>query len=324
MEAREDDSGMTLLLSACSKGKVFVPPTKSEKPTLIQLLLEAGANVRARDNKGRTALHILLAADSYLRMKKNPDVGRIIAAAPELVYAVDNEGRTPLHAAFHQNMDTRHVYDLIEAGADVQASVKSTGDTSLHLLFQQTWVIGSDGEVKVGRKIYYGPEPVCDAAVIKYEKQDNLFRRLLAMGIDVNAQNNQGETPIFTFFRDAEVLARVTDNHEIRRDSAQLIADDRFKKELYRKQAAVEREHLIWQLFDNLGVDWTVTNCKGETLLHVVAASKMNSSMRVKRFEFLVGKGLDPMQENRDHRTPLDVAAALECDDILALFRTLT
>ncbi|KAH8714742.1 ankyrin repeat-containing domain protein [Ilyonectria robusta] len=322
MEAREDDSGMTLLLSACSRGRIFVPPTQSEKPTLIQLLLEAGANVRARDNKGRTALHILLAADSYLRTHKNPDVSRIIAAAPELVHVADNEGRTPLHAAFHQNIDTRHVYELIEAGANVQASVKSTGDTLLHLLFQQTWVIGLDGEVKVGRKIYYDPEPVCDAAVIKHEKQDNLFRGLLAMDVDVNAQNNQGETPIFTFLRDAEVFARVTDNNEIRRDSAQPIAHDRFRKELYRKQAAVEREYLIWQLFDDVGLDWTVTNCKGETLLHVVAASKMDPNTRVKRFEFLVGKGLDPMQENRDHHTPLDVAAALECDDILALFRT--
>lgn len=319
MEAREDGFGMTLLLSACSRGRIFVPPTESEKPALIQLLLEAGANVRARDNKGRTALHILLAANSYLRMHKNPDVGRIIAAAPELVHVVDNEGRTPLHAAFHHKMDTRHVYELIEAGTDVQTWVKSTGNTSLHLLFRQMWVIGL---VKVGRKFCHDPKPVCGAAVIEYEKQGNLFRRLLTMGVDVNAQNDEGETPIFTFFRDAEVFARVTDNNEIRRDTAQLIADDSYKRELDRRQAAVEREYLIWQLFDDVGVDWTVANCKRETLLHVVAALKNNPSTRVRRFEFLVGKGLDPMQENRDHHTPLDVAAALECDDILALLRT--
>ncbi|KAM5349841.1 hypothetical protein ACJ41O_006346 [Fusarium nematophilum] len=288
MEAREDGSGMTILLTACSKSGESAHSTMgSEKLTLIQLLLEAGANVRAKDNKGRNALHIILSPslNSHLSKRKNPDIAHIIASAPDLVYAVDNEDRTPLHTALHYHMDTRLVHELIAAGADVHASVKSTGNTTLHLLFRQTWVIGSDGEVSVGEEFPADPEPACETAVMGSEKQDSLFRRLLAMGVEVNARNDEGETPIFAFFREAVVSAKVSPS-----------------------------------LFDNAGVDWTVSNRKGETMLHIVVAAE--KSQRLRRFELLLGKGLDPMQEDKDHRTPLDVAAALGHDDILALFKT--
>ncbi|KPM36916.1 hypothetical protein AK830_g9654 [Neonectria ditissima] len=345
LEAREGSFGRTLLLSACSRKRdLNVRPTEPEKPTLIHLLLEAGADVRAKDSNGRTALHIMLSVDPYLGLPKNPDVGRIIAAAPELVHAVDNEGRTPLHAAFHCGMDTRHVYDLIEAGADVQASVESTGNTALHLLFQDTWVVGVDGEVKAGEKFDFYPPLSRDADAVQFESQGDIFRRLLALGIDVNARNHAGEAPIFAFFREARVQVRMPHDgtEDMRAYSSELLGDVtllsqseesslsseiRVNDERHRaeERAAVERERFVWQLFDDMGVDWTAVNCQGETLLHIVVADelyeRMEPSRRVRRFEFLMGKGVDPLMENKDHRTPLDVAADLEHEDILALFR---
>ncbi|KAH7129175.1 hypothetical protein EDB81DRAFT_950881 [Dactylonectria macrodidyma] len=244
-------------------------------------------------------LHILLEAKPYLCERKDPGVARIIVAAPGLVYAGDSQGRTPLHTAFHYGIDTRHIYDLIDAGANFQASVKSTGETLLHLLFRQIWHIGLNGEVKVGEDLR-DPEPVCSAAVIEFEKQESFLQRLLTMGFEVNARNDKGETPIFTFFRGAEVIARTTHH---RNNSQAYLAE---------KWAAVEREYLIWPFLDELGVNWTAVNFKKETLLHVVVAGGKWSRNMVRRFEFLVGNGLDPMHENEDLRTPLDVAAALE------------
>ncbi|KAK7423384.1 hypothetical protein QQZ08_009061 [Neonectria magnoliae] len=136
------------------------------------------------------------------------------------------------------------------------------------------------------------------------------------MGLVVNARNDEREAPVFAFLREATVYAK-------------RLYDDRVTAayiQLAKKQVTIESEHLIWQLFDNVGVDWTVANCKGETLLHVIVAATTwrydkNPSQRVRRFEFLVEKGLNPTQENNEHHTPLGVAAALECDNISALFK---
>lgn len=96
-----------------------------------------------------------------------------------------------------------------------------------------------------------------------------------------------------------------------------------YEKQINGEQVVVEREHLIWQLFEDAGVHWTVENDKGESLLHIIAADKAYQNtpkQRVKRFKFLLGKGLDPLQEDKKYRSPLDVAAALEQKDLLALF----
>ncbi|KAF4460013.1 ankyrin [Fusarium albosuccineum] len=153
IEAR-NSSGMTLLLSRCSTGG-----------GLIQQLLKAGSDIRAKDDHGRTALHILVASKSNFSKRKNSDINCIFTAAPELVHAVDNEGRTPLHVALQADMNHMHIYELTEAGVDIQASVTSTANTPLHLLFRQTWIISADGDVKMENDCHDDPDPVVGDAV---------------------------------------------------------------------------------------------------------------------------------------------------------------
>ncbi|KAF5008872.1 hypothetical protein FDECE_4896 [Fusarium decemcellulare] len=315
IEAR-NSSGMTLLLSRCSTGG-----------GLIQQLLKAGSNIRAKDDHGRTALHILVANKSNFSKRKNSDINCIFTAAPELVHAVDNEGRTPLHVALQADMNHMHIYELIEAGVDIQASATSTANTPLHLLFQQTWIISADGDVKMEIDCHDDPDPVIGDVVIKHGKKAELFHHLLDAGLDVNARNNEGETPIFAFFRDAQVMAEVihddrVNKFENERNHRRRNSLEECERRRAEARAACEREYLIWQLFDKVGVDWTVISRKGETLLHVVAAADMADDKRVKRFEFLMGKGVDPMGDNSEHYTSLDVAAALGRSEILELFKT--
>lgn len=138
-------------------------------------------------------------------MPKGLDVGHIISAAPEQVHVTDDEGRTPLHPAFFREIDTRHIHGLIEAGADVFATLKMAGSTLLHLLFEQTWFITPDGQVKVGISFSREPSPAYGVVVIEFERHDNLLQYLLAMGLSVNTKDAKGETPVSKFFRHAEI-----------------------------------------------------------------------------------------------------------------------
>ena len=69
-------------------------------------------------------------------------------------------------------------------------------------------------------------------------------------------------------------------------------------------------------VFDAAGVDWGVINDKGESLLHLVAPAN-----NVKMIKFLLARGLDPLAEDAEHRTPLDLAAASGAKKILDLFK---
>ena len=95
-------------------------------------------------------------------------------------------------------------------------------------------------------------------------------------------------------------------------------------------QAAVEKELTLQALLEKEGVDQTAVNTKGQSLLYVMAGQEGNRRrrrregsllMRVARFRFLMGKGLDPLAEDREHQTALDVAAMNRANDILGLFK---
>ncbi len=106
------------------------------------------------------------------------------------VNAADSDGETPLHAAalYATMCDTRMLGLLINAGADVNAKT-SLGYTPLHHALRQriraryrvymhdVMVYPSPGEFEILRKL-------------------NAARLLIDMGMDVNAKDSAGETPL--------------------------------------------------------------------------------------------------------------------------------
>jgi ankyrin repeat protein len=272
---RQDGQGRTLLHLACQNHPDQIATADQEEGdqlTRFQKLVSLGATLEARDNFGRNILHYLIDRDVYIEIPKLT-LGHILDKCPHLVLQSDKTGHTPLHnavrlAAFRRHPDTAET--LLSAGADALAVTKS-GDNMLHLL----------------------------ATNLDTPELRNLFHDLARRGVDINARNPNGETPLFAFSkRIKKMLGGLFGG-----GSGGLFAPQR----QYSEDGAL-------QLFQNLGADFSARNVKGQGLLHVAAPGDVG------RFKELLSLGLDPMLEDDAHQTPIDVAAACGNQDVLALF----
>ena len=93
----------------------------NEKPAVIEALLAVGANVKARDKNGSTPLH----------WAANPVIEALLAAGAN-IEARDEFGYTPLHQAAKSNEKPAVFEALLAVGANVKARAKN-GSTPLHL-----------------------------------------------------------------------------------------------------------------------------------------------------------------------------------------------
>jgi len=148
---------------------------------LVAILLENGADVKAKSRYGQTALHIacmklktkskniirqllLHGADVNAQNNVDRDVKNAIGYGPDGPIYMDRlDGDTPLHVAV-SNGRPALVEMLLENGADVKAK-NNNGDSALHFACM--------GHRKTGRKA--------------------IIHQLLLHGADVNAQNNVNE-----------------------------------------------------------------------------------------------------------------------------------
>jgi len=88
-------------------------------PEVSQILIDAGADLTASDYHGKSALHVSQSSQKL----------EVLIAAGADVNARDRQGRTPLH----QQDDHERTIRLIAAGADINARDKD-GNTPLHLM----------------------------------------------------------------------------------------------------------------------------------------------------------------------------------------------
>lgn len=90
--------------------------------------------------------------------------------------------------------------------------------------------------------------------------------------------------------------------------------------ELEAKLELATSTEALWQLFEEVGMDFYAVNNRGESLLHVLVEGRAGHALEL--FKMLVErKGLDPLLEDYRQRTPLDVAAAVGAKEVLGLFK---
>ncbi|GLI72424.1 hypothetical protein PoHVEF18_000600 [Penicillium ochrochloron] len=248
----------------------------------IQELVDRGADITAQDQSGATVIHNLIQRHPHELVINT--IRALLTRDPNIVHISDNAGDTPLHYVLRtRDMYLEYVDLLLEYGAD-PFQPDSKGNTALHFL---------------------ATNPQLHKAHIQ---------QFLDLGLDINARNNKGNTPLSRYYAHSSLTYGGNFWGKAETDSR---SDDDF---------------LLF--FKGRGADFRTLNDARTSLLHVVAGRKISKDRffrkeelkaamenHVKWFKFLMDMGLDPMLEDAQQRTSLDVAAACGNEHILKLFK---
>lgn len=203
-EYERDSRGTTPLFAAADAGR----------PRSVKLLLRHGADVRCRDDRGRTPLFFAVGRERFSgKSGDRPATVRALLDAGAEVNIRAKNGTVPLHLAVRQG-DEAVVRMLVEAGADLDARAEN-GLTALSDLAINGF------PVEMGYH-YIGlfPSPFFIFALDvprrvdpRAEKQDKLLRYLVEAGADVNRPGLGGVPPTFWLaaWNDVELLRRLAE-----------------------------------------------------------------------------------------------------------------
>ena len=179
-------------------------PGDARDGAAIAALLHYGADVNARDSVGDTPLHHAVA-------QGNPHHVAVLVGAGADVNAANGSGDTPLHRAISLRptpetlaSGAEIITALFDAGADVNAR-NNLGETPLRLAGKVYNPLARARLIELGA----GPEapdrqggnaglPICDwpdGEFIHAAPPESL-RGCLAAGVDVNARDDHGNTPL--------------------------------------------------------------------------------------------------------------------------------
>lgn len=168
-------------------------------PEVVRFLLDAGADLNARDESGRTPLHWAA------RIGASESVGALLAAGAD-VHALDAAGRTPLFDAAACG-EPRLIATLVDAGANVDAAT-SLGVTPLMAAVRLGRADAADALRQAGANIEhtdaFGLTPLHIAAAAGDAECTHL---LLTHGASANALTCGGSTPLMLAVRDGHYLA---------------------------------------------------------------------------------------------------------------------
>lgn len=274
---RRDGAGRTLFLASSHIASWGRWDSNVERIASISLL-NLGADPSAVDNCGRNALHHLLGSDMPVEVKHATmlHMGRFVA---DLINKADTFGFYPLHYGLAYLLQPAEWSTHLE---------KPAAELIDYILSQ-----GADTTIM---------DP-CDNSLLHYLAcglaqhtkasrviVSRVFAQLARSGQDVNARNKAAWTPMHCLMAysnwrwscEDTILRRVFDS--------------------------------IFDMLDELGVDWQAKDDMGRTVLHL--AGQMSSKL----FKKLMERGLDPWLEDAEGRTSLDMAAVYDNQGVLSMF----
>ena len=175
-----NSAGLTPLLAATRD-------TWSGRFDVVMSLLTNGANVRARDAKGVTALH-------GAACSSDPSLLQLILEAGADVDALDDSGFTPLARAVERGQ-TENVHALLKAGANVHVEGAFPLAHALALCDQPDQSLI---EIILARAPLEALDALGQSAMHRCAREDaaELCEALLEAGVDANTRDPQGQTPL--------------------------------------------------------------------------------------------------------------------------------
>ena len=148
---------------------------------IAELLIQAGARVNTVDEYSYTPLQ--------RACSRHEDVAIALLAAGANPNVQDNDGDTPLHVSFGYYQSGKATLALLENGARVDVC-NNAGQTPLHAVLTDPNRGGStDGSPESGRNVN-------DSDRNREKNRLQAATIMLAKGVDVNAQDKEGYTPL--------------------------------------------------------------------------------------------------------------------------------
>ena len=270
----------------------------------VQLLLDCGADVNALNEDGQTPLHT--AADAE---KDCSELCSILLTHNAKIDAVDKDGNQPLHLACKQ-WHTATVRLLLSHGADV---------TALNNQQRKPSDMANESILK-SYEVHNGNQPLHIAAKKGCIQTVQTVQLLLDCGADVNALNEDGQTPLHTAAdaeKDCSELCSILLTHNAKIDAVD--KDGNQPLHLACKQWHTATVRLLL----SHGADVTALNNQqrkpldlksyevhnGNQPLHIAA-----QKVCIQTVQLLVDCGADVNALNEDGQTPLHTVASGEKD----------
>lgn len=290
-----DNNGNTLLHVTAS---TFWPKDPNIK--LIQQLLEYGISVNTKNSFGRTPLHVFIedSPEWYPTRERSGmhllDVLRKYGDHLD-VNAQDAEGLTPLHlAAMRSEID---VSRLLDAGADAN-TLTNDGRSALHLACRarQSNVVGfllhRTCNSLINGADSYGRTPLHDACTSG--RPESVYY-LLRSGAEIEAKDSNGRTPLHAcaeFATEQHIWFLLGDHNK---------AAGQFNVDRYRPNA--ERTSVRW---------CTLTR-------DYIPLSNGHDTARIGVIvDLLLGAGANVTATDSDRVTPLELALAYSCKEMIS------
>jgi len=312
----------------------------------VRQLVDAGADVNAKDNNGRTPLR-------WAASEGHADVARLLVDAGADVNAKDNNGWTPLRwAASEGHADAARL--LVDAGADVNAK-DNNGWTPLR------WA-ASEGHADVARLLVDAGADVNARGLLDWAASHNraeMARLLIDLGADVNARTSSWRPLHFAAFGNSAKVARLlidegadvnakdsggrTPLHRVSNaEVARLLIDEgvgvNAKDDGGRTPLHSASNAEVARLLIDEGADVNAKDDQGQTPLHAIAwrvdqvitqgttgfgTQRTTTTTRVYPdfARALIDAGADVNAKDIFDRTPLDFAVEKGNDEVAKLLR---
>ncbi len=251
--------------------------------TMVELLIQYGADVNATNKDGRTALSSAILADNankkiielLLKNNANPNVDDIL-----------------LSACHYQKCTIVEV--LIEYGADVNATNKD-GRTALSSAINNS---GASIEiVELLLKNHINPNVDDILHIACYEQNLAMVELLIQYGADVNATDKDGKTALFS--------AIFADNANKKTVELLLKNNANPNVDNILHHACYEQNFALVKLLVENGADVNATDKDNETALYnAIIADNANKKI----IRYLIANGADIHKENNNGISPLSFA----------------
>ncbi|KAI9037660.1 uncharacterized protein KD926_000146 [Aspergillus affinis] len=286
-----------------------------ESESILRMLIKHGANLESRDFVGRTALLTSLSAETRY---DNRCIGGLLRLGAD-VKAVDFQGKSALHyASTVESVEHAKslVNMLIDAGANIN-SVDHDGNSIFHETIAHRWSSASyftQTLVQLNAPIhvrnYRGGTALHLAAAIPNDRSRGMVTRLeflldSKLGFHINAQDHELVTPlhIAATASDFNVLLLMKHGAYIGAKTIHGRTALHFAAEAGQTNAV----GLLLQAYKRLSLPLDDVSVEGRTALHDAARSGRYESVKL-----LLDAGLRPNICDRQGKTPLHAVAEFD------------